>query len=135
MASIQRFWRIQGNVLNLIATKCSNCGYVSYPPKAACPKCGSRNVEEIKLPGRGRVVTYTVINVPIKGFEDSTPLLIAIVEINNARIMCQLVGIDENMLKKGLVGLEVEAVVRRGNPTLDNAIPYIIKFKPASQGR
>jgi len=127
--SFQRIWRLKDIYLNLIATKCLDCGYVSYPPKAACPKCSSRKVERVKLNDVGKVVSYTVITVPIEGFEKLSPFIIALVDVGGAKILTQLTNVSADEVR---IGMEVEATVRRTAETLDGYIPYVVKFRPSS---
>ncbi len=127
--SFQRIWRLKDILLNLVGIKCSDCGYTSYPPKAACPKCSSRNVSRISLGSSGKVVSYTVINVPIEGFENMLPLVIALVETDNGRVLTQLTNVKPEEV---YIGMEVEATVRRSATTLDGYVPYIVKFKRSS---
>ncbi len=125
--SFQRMWRLKDFLLNLVGTKCLSCGYVYYPPKAACPKCSSRNIEKVSLGSTGKVISYTVINVPIEGFESMSPLIIALVDTGNGRVLTQLTNVKPDEV---YVGMEVEATVRKSATTLDGYVPYIIKFKP-----
>jgi len=127
MTTIQRIWRLRETLLKLTATRCLECGYVSFPPKASCPKCGSRNLVKERLPQSGRVVSYTVLNVPIKGFEEQAPLIIAIIQLGEAKILSQLTDVSPEDV---YVGMEVESTIRRTAPTLDGVVPYVLKFKP-----
>ncbi|MEM1983235.1 MAG: Zn-ribbon domain-containing OB-fold protein, partial [Sulfolobales archaeon] len=123
----QRIWRLKDVLLDLVGIRCNDCGYTCYPPKAACPKCSSRNIERIPLGTLGKIVSYTVINVPIEGFENMSPLLIALVETNNGKVLTQLTNVKPEEV---YIGMEVEATIRRSAMTLDGYVPYIVKFKP-----
>ncbi len=127
MTTIQRIWRLRNRLIRLSGTKCQDCGLVTYPPKAACPKCGSRNLIEIELPHEGEVLTYTVLNVPIKGFEQYAPLIIAIIKLGEAKVLAQLTDVKPEEVR---VGMRVRATIRRTAPTLDGVVPYVVKFKP-----
>ncbi len=127
MTTIQRIWRLRNRLIRLSGTKCQDCGLVTYPPKAACPKCGSRNLIEIELPREGEVLTYTVLNIPIKGFEQYAPLIIAIIKLGEAKVLAQLTDVKPEEVR---VGMRVQATIRRTAPTLDGVVPYVVKFKP-----
>ncbi len=127
MTTIQRIWRLRDRLIRLSGTKCNKCGLVTYPPKAACPRCGSRDVIEIELPREGEVLTYTILNVPIKGFEDYAPLVIALIKLGEAKVLAQLTDVRPEEVK---VGMKVKATIRRTAPTLDGVVPYVVKFKP-----
>ena len=127
MLTIQRVWRLQEKLIKLVGTECARCGYVCYPPKAACPRCGSREIREIYLPREGKVLTYTILNVPVEGFESKVPLIIALVELGKARILTQLTDVE---VGKVYVGMPVEATIRKSPQMIEGATHYIIKFKP-----
>ncbi|MCS7108818.1 MAG: Zn-ribbon domain-containing OB-fold protein [Sulfolobales archaeon] len=125
--SFQRIWRLKDILLDLVGIRCKDCGYTCYPPKAACPKCSSRNIERIALGSVGKIVSYTVVNVPIEGFENMSPLVIALVETSNGKVLTQLTNVKPEEVR---LGMEVEATIRRSAMTLDGYVPYIVKFKP-----
>jgi len=127
MTTIQRIWRIKNILLRLISTRCLECGFIAYPPKASCPKCGSRKVVEEELPKVGEVLTYTVINVPLKGFEEFTPLIIGLIKLGDAKVLAELVDVKPEDVH---IGMKVVATLRRSAKTLDGVIPYVLKFKP-----
>jgi len=63
-----------------------------------------------RLSNRGRIITYTVIRVPPKTHELTTPYLVAIVETDDgARLTCQICDSEIENLK---IGQEVELVFR-----------------------
>ncbi|MEM0361191.1 MAG: Zn-ribbon domain-containing OB-fold protein [Sulfolobales archaeon] len=125
--SFQRLWRLKDVLLDLVGIRCLDCGYTCYPPKAACPKCSSRNVEKTALGNSGRILSYTVVNVPIEGFENMSPLVIALIETSNGKVLTQLTNVKPEEV---YIGMEVEATIRRSAMTLDGYVPYIVKFKP-----
>ncbi len=130
MTTIQRIWRLRDRLIRLSGTKCNNCGLVTYPPKAACPRCGSRDLVEIQLPREGEVLTYTVLNIPIKGFERHAPLMIAIIKLGDAKVLAQLTDVRPEDVH---IGMKVKATIRRTAPTLDGVVPYVVKFKPVRE--
>lgn len=58
---------------------CQGCGKMYYPYKARC-KCGSTSFEYTEINPQGKVLTYTIIYVPPKGFKP--PLKVALVELD-----------------------------------------------------
>ncbi|MCC6033007.1 MAG: Zn-ribbon domain-containing OB-fold protein [Desulfurococcaceae archaeon] len=127
MTTIQRVWRLKNTLLNLLASRCSVCGHVTYPPKMRCPVCGSRELREESLPREGEVLSYTIIRVPAKGFEDFTPLIIALIKLGDAKVLAEVVDVKPEEVS---VGMRVVATVRRTAQTIDGGVPYVIKFKP-----
>jgi uncharacterized OB-fold protein len=127
LTTIQRVWRLKNTLLNLLASRCSVCGHVTYPPKMRCPVCGSRELREESLPREGEVLSYTIIRVPAKGFEDFTPLIIALIKLGDAKVLAEVVDVKPEEVS---VGMRVVATVRRTAQTIDGGVPYVIKFKP-----
>ncbi|WP_299232837.1 Zn-ribbon domain-containing OB-fold protein [Natronomonas sp.] len=76
----------------LLGEACADCGHRSGAPRAACVRCGSRELEPIALPTSGEVITETTIAVPPEGFDG--PHTVAIVELDAARIMA---GVEESV--------------------------------------
>jgi hypothetical protein len=87
-----------------------------------------RNQKEIALlAGKsGRIISYTMIRVPMAGFNHQAPYVIAILEIEGKRrLTVQLVDCENRDIK---TGMRVWLVVRRiREPDPDGVIPYGIK--------
>ncbi len=132
MTTVQRIWRFKRRLIKLTASKCLKCGYIAYPPKHACPRCGSRDLVSLDLPSKGRIETYTILNVPIKGFENSLPLIIALIRLGDALVMSEVINVKPEEVREGM---EVEATIAPSARTLDGAIPYVVKFKPVEGSR
>ncbi len=126
MTSVQRLWRRAREYLGLKALKCRRCGEVIYPPKRACPYCGSRDLEEVALPRRGKVITYTVINVPIEGFPK--PTVIAVADLGGAKVMAQVVEGAEELVE----GAEVEVVLGKVGRTVEGLEYYMPALRVVS---
>lgn len=128
--SIPRFWREKHSHYRLRGKKCLKCNRINYPPSLVCRYCGSRDLEEVDLLEKGKVVTWTTIyNVP-EGYDKYKPVIIAIVELNRSktRILTQLTDVDLNEIKPGM---EVEPVLRRVVEDGETGvIYYAIKFRP-----
>jgi|GEM_PF-3514568 Predicted nucleic-acid-binding protein containing a Zn-ribbon len=61
---------------------CEHCGRTFYPErKYTCPYCGSNEMKRIKLPERGRIISYAV-----KKDKDA----VAVVELSNG---CRIIGV------------------------------------------
>ena len=64
----------------VMATKCPGCGHVYFPPRMECADCLSSNVEWFELSGKGKLVTYSIVNYGPTGFENETPYILALAE-------------------------------------------------------
>lgn len=124
-----RIWRERHAHYRLVGVKCRKCGAIHYPPRPVCDKCGSRELERIELPRRGKLISYTILHDPPTGYRDQAPLIVGIIELENGvRVLATLTDVDEKDLK---IGMEVEAVLRRINRKEEyGVIPYALKFRP-----
>lgn len=71
----------------LLGQHCTDCGHATGAPKAACARCGSRDVETVQLPTQGTVFTESQINATPDAFEG--PHQVGMVDLGEARIMAQ----------------------------------------------
>ena len=128
--TIPKYWREIKYRYRLIGSKCRNCGRVYFPRRMVCPKCGSKDFEEVNLSQRGRVLSYTVIRRPPQGYERYTPYVVGLIELDDGvRIMSQIVDCTPEEAKVGMV---VEAVFRKVKEDGDTGIiEYGYKFRPA----
>lgn len=130
MAAAARFWRQIPQRYNLIGTKCSACNRVYFPPRYICPVCRrAGKIEEVKLDGKGELVTYSVIYIAPRGFENQAPYIIGIVELDGgARVTTQIVDCDPKDVK---IGMPVKAVFRKVNEDGESGVIYYgYKFAP-----
>ncbi|WP_226482670.1 Zn-ribbon domain-containing OB-fold protein [Natrinema amylolyticum] len=79
----------------LLGQECRDCGHATAAPKAACARCGSRELETVELPATGTVYSETTITVPPRRFSDEDPYQVAIVELDEARVMAHIDGSAE----------------------------------------
>ena len=52
----------------IMASRCRQCGYQSFPPRADCPECLSDAFDFAEISGAGKLVTYTRIDAAPAGF-------------------------------------------------------------------
>ncbi len=62
--------------------RCANCAFVTATWSLACPRCARADLAEVGLSGRGRVVAYTVQNVPGDEFLNEAPYAYVVVELD-----------------------------------------------------
>ncbi len=62
--------------------RCRSCGLRSATWGLACPRCGSRDLEEAELSDRGSVVAYTILAVPGDEFLNEAPYAYVVVELD-----------------------------------------------------
>ncbi len=130
--SIPRFWRERASHYRLVGSRCKSCGKISYPPKPVCPYCGHRETEEVELPRRGRVLSYTVIYTVPDGFRKYAPLILGLVELENGvRVVAPLTDVMPHEVR---TGMKVEAVLRRVQEDGEHGVIYYgVKFRPSME--
>jgi len=77
----------------------------------------------------GRLISWTIVRVPPSGFENQAPYPVALVKLDEGRIITvQIVDYAEKDLK---YGQKVVTLVRRTmQPEVSDIIPYGIKVRP-----
>jgi uncharacterized OB-fold protein len=100
----------------LVTTKCSKCGYTSFPPQADCPKCMSGDSIWVDLGREATLVTFTHVQVVPASFAESDPYTIAIGELSGGLKMLAWLEGAKTGAKPGMK-LRVEArASKEGNP-------------------
>ena len=74
----------------LLGQHCPDCGHATAAPKAACAKCGSREIGVVQLPTDGEVYTETTVAVAPAGFE--APYQVALVSLGEATVLAHVDG-------------------------------------------
>jgi hypothetical protein len=128
---VARFWREIPQRYNIIGNKCGSCERVFFPPREACPHCRRKSfgkMEDIKLRGKGEIVTYTIIHVGPEAFEKQVPYPIAIIKLEEGpQITAQIVDCNIDEVK---IGMKAESTFRRiQEDGYTGAIYYGYKFK------
>jgi len=129
MPTPSRYWREIPQRYRLEAGTCAGCGFVAFPPRVVCPKCGAREFVPSKLAEAGRLLTYTIIRVPPQPFEDQAPYAAGIAELDDGvRLTAQVVDCDFSGLAVGMrVRLEFRKLSEEGAA---GVIYYGYKFVP-----
>ena len=107
-------WKSNLKKGRLMGLKCRSCKTVIFPPQIVCTNCSSRNFDLIELKGQGEIVTYTVIHVVPEGMENLSPIIVAIVRLEEGPMcVCRGVGIKLDEIKIGLrvkIGWETQSI-------------------------
>lgn len=67
---------------SITAYKCINCGYVMNPFHLRCLNCKGREFEQIEPQGKGKLLTYTIVNELPWGIDERGRVL-GVVEFEN----------------------------------------------------
>jgi uncharacterized OB-fold protein len=128
--SVARFWRKIPQRYNLIGTRCLTCGKYFFPPRTFCPECRrAGKIADYRFAGTGKVVTFTVIRSASEQFEQATPYVLGIVELDEGpRLTAQIVCTPD----EAKIGMRVRPVFRRiAADGKSGVIHYGTKFMPA----
>lgn len=110
MANSQRYTREIPHRYRLEAQKFKS-GFVSLPRRYIDPISKSDEFENIKLSGKGTILSYTIIHIAANQFKLLTPYAVAIVETDEgARITTMITDSNFEDLK---IGARVEFVFRK----------------------
>lgn len=104
----------QGKVM---ATRCSGCGKLSFPPRSGCPFCGCEDREWVEINEVGRLLTHTTVMYGPAGFENEVPYTLAVV------------GFPMGIRVFGQLAAEVAA----GEPKI--GMPLLVAPRPLPSGR
>lgn len=126
---LARYHRLRQTFYRLQAARCRACRLWEFPPRQRCRHCGSEEMEEAQLSGGGRILSYTRVYQPARGFRDAAGSVTALIELQEGvRVIAQLTDIDPDDVA---TGLEVEMVVRRLRADQEQGLlVYGYKFRP-----
>lgn len=93
----------------LLGLKCRKCGAVTVPPRIACSKCTSTELDVTELSGKGTIQTFTTVFVPPEGREPESPYVIVVVELDEGPwLMGNLTGVDPKSVTMDIMGKRVK---------------------------
>jgi uncharacterized OB-fold protein len=93
----------------LLGLKCQDCGAITVPPKMACRKCTSPDMAIVELSGKGKIKTFTTVNVAPEGRESELPYIIVLVELDEGPwLMGNLIDNDPVNANMELIGKRVK---------------------------
>ncbi len=70
----------------LTGQRCPRCANVYVPPRGSCPACGVPTVEEVELPDKATVESFTIVAIPIPNNPIEPPFVIANLVLDGANI-------------------------------------------------
>jgi uncharacterized OB-fold protein len=94
----------------LIGSRCTPCGAITWPRPARCPRCSSPETTDRLLPRRGRLVAWTtqgfVPKLPYAGKETADtfePFGVGLVQLGDeVRVESRLTTADPDQLRYGM---------------------------------
>ena len=102
-----------------IGYKCLKCNKIHYPRHGRCLNCKHREFEEVPVPSKGKLITFTKLKAPPSGIT-SRSLFLGIIDLGEVRYTGQ---IDVETLDDLQIGLELVASWKEVR-TIDNRAVY-----------
>ncbi|MFV2013942.1 MAG: Zn-ribbon domain-containing OB-fold protein [Candidatus Heimdallarchaeota archaeon] len=123
-------WRLEKSRYAMVGSHCKKCDVFYFPNAKICNKCGVHELHDHKYTGKGKLVEWTKITEPARGFEMFAPIYYAIVELEEGiKIAVQLASVKDE--EKLVPGANTEMVFRRLFTDGDQGIvTYGFKAKP-----
>jgi len=127
--SVPRYWREIKSRYRLLGEECTNCGVKIFPSTSVCPECGCRDFKKYKLPERGTITSWTVINNAPAGYKKYVPYIVGLVDLGDGiKLLSQIVDISPGELE---FNMPVKAVFRKVREDgTSGIIEYGYKFRP-----
>jgi uncharacterized OB-fold protein len=101
ISKTRRFWEALSEG-KFVTTKCKDCGRVSFPPQADCPKCMSGNSEWVDLGTEAELLTFTYVQITPTSFVDHDPYLVGIGRLKGGlNVLAWVEGEDPRKLEPG----------------------------------
>jgi len=115
----------------LSGQRCPRCANVYVPPRGSCPACGIATEEEVVLPDKATVQSFTIVAIPIPNNPIEPPFVIANLVLDGANIsFIHLMSECDN--EQVHIGQRVQAVWKPQDEW-DYAMDNIRYFKPLDE--
>ena len=106
----------------VMGTRCKDCGFTFFPPRADCYQCLASNVEWFEVSGSGKLVTYSKLEFAPVGFQDDVPYCIALLDYGKYKIFGRIAkDVPDDEIK---IGMEMKTVV---NKTSNEQLNYVFQ--------
>ncbi|MEB3773500.1 MAG: Zn-ribbon domain-containing OB-fold protein [Desulfurococcales archaeon] len=129
---ITRHWRRRHNLYKLVGSRCRSCGRVFYPYSQRCIYCGSREVEQARLEGDARLVSYSIVYSVSDEAKYEAPVILGMVDIGGVKVIAELTDVSPGEVE---AGMSLEPVLRRVTVNGESGlIYYAVKFRPRLGG-
>ncbi len=95
----------------VMATRCSQCGEVFFPPRADCCRCLSSAMQWQEVSGSGTLVSFSQLKFAPIGFDGDLPYSIALLDYGAFRVFGR---IDSRLdIARLRIGMAMQTVVNR----------------------
>ncbi|MFG3660848.1 Zn-ribbon domain-containing OB-fold protein [Streptomyces sp. NPDC047706] len=100
----------------LTITVCENCAARWFPPREACARCASADVQNVESEPEGRVYASSVVRIAPHGFQ--APYVLAYVDISGVRLLAHSPGASQALAPDTPVRLTVAPIAGTGESAL-----------------
>ncbi len=115
----------------LTGQRCPRCSQVYIPPRGSCAACGVPTEEEVVLPDKATVQSFTIVAIPIPNNPIQPPYIIANLVLDGANISF-IHLMSECVNEEVRIGQRVQAVWK-SEEEWDYAMDNIRYFKPIDE--
>ena len=122
-----KVWRERRERYLAIGIECTDCKGKSFPITQACPKCGSKNINDYKISTTGKILQFAQVTQTAPEMNFYTPFIIGIIELDDEiRVTGQIVDCDIKEIKESMpVRMVFRVLAKDGDEGL---IRYGFKF-------
>ncbi len=125
---LEKFFRAIKDKGEFLASKCPECGTTYFPCRIFCERCFSEISDTYKVPGTGRVESFTVCHLNMDGTKKETPQVVGLIRMDGAEdaTFVHLLDISPS---RASIGMRVKPVLKPKKER-EGSILDIISFKP-----
>jgi len=84
-----------------IGVRCRTCGEVTFPERENCPRCRSTDLEEARLDGPAKLLSYTIVHQAPPGF--ATPMAVGYGVLPGDAVVLAPIDAPPDQLAKGMM--------------------------------
>ncbi|RJS87931.1 Zn-ribbon domain-containing OB-fold protein [Candidatus Bathyarchaeota archaeon] len=100
--TIEQFYKFLSEK-KIMAAQCKGCGAKFLPPRPICSNCYSKDLKWIQLKPYGKLITYTIIHVAPKRFQQLAPYAYGIIELEDGlRLPGMIKDVKHDEIKIGM---------------------------------
>ena len=128
-AAGDKFFKHLMQMDTFLATKCSKCNKVLFPPRLYCEDCYQEITDDdwAEVPSAGTIRLFTVVMLDAHGEKLSNPKVIALIDIDKTDgAMLGVIKTADN--NKDLSGIKVKAILKP-QETREGTIKYILYWE------
>ena len=121
----------------LIGSRCTECGMVTFPAQGSCPRCASTEMAEHLLARRGRLWAWTTQDFPPPsppfagaGGREFVPFGVGYVDLGDVKVETRLTESDPAKLRTGM-SMELVVVPFRTDGDGNEVVTFA--FRPVKE--